>query len=139
MAVLLISHDLGVIAKLCGSVKVMYLGQIVEQAPPAELFANPLHPYTQGLVKSIPPLSGDRQKELYVIKGSVPSLENIPPGCRFADRCPFAEDRCFAGEPVELRIATGSAAVENCETRVKCLRYNANSAALPLHKENSDA
>jgi oligopeptide/dipeptide ABC transporter ATP-binding protein len=115
MAVLFISHDLGVVAEICGAVKVMYLGQIVEEGPSAPVFAKPLHPYTQGLVRSIPSLEGDRNAELYVIPGSVPSLERVPPGCRFAERCVFAEDRCFTEEPPVESVEP--------ERRVKCWRY----------------
>jgi oligopeptide/dipeptide ABC transporter ATP-binding protein len=116
MAVLFISHDLGVISEICSSVKVMYLGQIVEEGPPAELFSNPLHPYTQGLLKSIPRLDGNRQEDLYVIKGTVPSLEHVPAGCRFADRCNFAAGRCFQEEPPTENAGAGR--------QVKCWRYN---------------
>jgi oligopeptide/dipeptide ABC transporter ATP-binding protein len=115
MAVLFISHDLGVIAEICGTVKVMYLGQIVEESPSAAVFADPLHPYTQGLVKSIPRLDGDRKAELYVIPGSVPSLERVPSGCRFAERCVFAESLCFTEEPPLESM--------NPKRYVKCWRY----------------
>jgi oligopeptide/dipeptide ABC transporter ATP-binding protein len=129
MAVLFISHDLGVIAEICSTVKVMYLGQIVEEAPPAAVFAEPLHPYTQGLLKSIPPLGGGRTDELYVIPGSVPSLEHVPRGCRFAERCALAGGRCFAEEPPLEDPEPGRS--------VKCWRYakhrpaaEANAAAM---------
>jgi oligopeptide/dipeptide ABC transporter ATP-binding protein len=121
MAVLFISHDLGVVADLCGAVKVMYLGQIVEEGPAALVFAEPLHPYTQGLVKSIPRLDGGRKAELSVIPGSVPSLERVPPGCRFAERCAFAEGRCAAEEPPPENTAP--------DRRVKCWRYVHDKAA----------
>ena len=85
-AILLITHDLGVIAETADWVAVMYAGQIVEQASVSELFKKPLHPYTQGLIKSIPVLGKD-QERLDVIPGSVPEMINVPPGCRFAPRC----------------------------------------------------
>jgi oligopeptide/dipeptide ABC transporter ATP-binding protein len=115
MTVLFISHDLGVIAEICSKVLVMYMGQIVEEAPPSAVFVEPLHPYTQGLLKSIPRLDGDRTGELYVIPGSVPSLERIPGGCRFAERCGLAGERCFAEEPPCQAVSP--------ERRVKCWRY----------------
>jgi oligopeptide/dipeptide ABC transporter ATP-binding protein len=121
MAVLFISHDLGVIAEICSVVRVMYLGQIVEEAPPAAVFAEPLHPYTQGLLKSIPSLEGGGKSELYVIPGGVPSLEHIPRGCRFAERCAFARPLCFSKEPPRETVEPGR--------RVKCWRYAEDKAA----------
>lgn len=94
MGVLFITHDLGVIAEICSRVVVMYLGQVVEEADVHSLFARPLHPYTKGLIQSIPQLEGDRSKKLYQIKGMVPSIMNMPQGCRFASRCDFADDLC---------------------------------------------
>ena len=90
MGVLFITHDLGVVADVCTSVKVMYLGQIIEESPTDGLFEKPLHPYTQGLIQSIPQLDGDRHAPLHVIEGTVPPLSNVPVGCNFAARCPFA-------------------------------------------------
>ena len=92
-AVLLITHDLGVVAEMCDDVAVMYAGQLVEQAVVQDLFAAPEHPYTVGLMGSIPQLEGTRSR-LATIAGAVPSLVGIGPGCRFAARCPFVEDRC---------------------------------------------
>jgi peptide/nickel transport system ATP-binding protein len=94
MSVLFITHDLGVVAELCTRVVIMYLGQIVEEATVENLFAQPFHPYTKGLMKSIPQLDGDRSVKLHVIKGMVPSLNNVPKGCRFAPRCQYADDLC---------------------------------------------
>jgi len=85
-AILLITHDLGVIAETADRVAVMYAGQIVEQAGAAELFERPLHPYTQGLLDSIPVL-GEEKKRLDVIPGSVPNMIRVPRGCRFSPRC----------------------------------------------------
>jgi oligopeptide/dipeptide ABC transporter ATP-binding protein len=86
-AILLITHDLGVVAEMCDSVAVMYAGRIVEQASTVELFTNPKHPYTQGLLASIPRL-GHKQDRLHVITGSVPNPLALPPGCAFRPRCP---------------------------------------------------
>jgi oligopeptide/dipeptide ABC transporter ATP-binding protein len=85
-AVILITHDLGVIAEMADRVAVMYAGRIVEETNVKQLFAQPLHPYTQGLIESIPVL-GKVKERLAVIPGSVPNLINLPPGCRFAARC----------------------------------------------------
>jgi oligopeptide/dipeptide ABC transporter ATP-binding protein len=90
-AVVLITHDLGIIAEMADRVAVMYAGRIVEQADVKTLFANPLHPYTQGLIASIPVL-GQVKDRLDVIPGFVPNLVNLPPGCRFAPRCRSREE-----------------------------------------------
>lgn len=87
MGMILITHDLGVVAETCDEVAVMYAGRIVERAPVEAIFANPQHPYTQGLLKSMPHLDSRRKELLPVIRGSVPSLEEMPAGCRFASRC----------------------------------------------------
>lgn len=99
MGVMFITHDLGVVAELCHRVVVMYLGQIVEEASVESLFERPLHPYTKGLIKSIPQMEGDRSQKLHVIEGTVPSLDSIPIGCRFAPRCPFADSVCLEKAP----------------------------------------
>lgn len=120
MGVLFITHDLGVVAEICTSVKVMYLGQIVEEAQTEHLFQRPLHPYTQGLIKSIPRLNGSRNEKLHVIEGTVPSLANIPQGCSFAARCPFSDDKCRSQQPVMEQAADGH--------RVKCWHYKEMSS-----------
>jgi len=101
-AVILITHDLGVIAEMADNVAVMYAGRIVEQADVKTLFARPLHPYTQGLIASIPVLGVVRDR-LEVIPGTVPNLVNLPPGCRFAPRCKareqFGLEICARMEP----------------------------------------
>ncbi len=89
MAIILITHDLGVIAETCDDVVVMYAGRVVERAPVRELFANPRHAYTQGLISSIPRLDHPRKTRLPTIKGNVPPLSDLPPGCRFASRSPY--------------------------------------------------
>ena len=101
MAMLIITHDLGVIAEVADDVVVMYAGKIVESAPVAALFADPQHPYTIGLLGSIPRLDVDRAR-LSTIEGTVPGADRQPRGCRFSPRCPFADSRCGA-EPPPLR------------------------------------
>ena len=99
MAVLFISHDLGVVTSICSRVHVMYLGQIVEEIDACGLMERPSHPYAQGLIASIPPLEGERVDTLADIPGTVPTLTAIPCGCRFAPRCARADERCRAQEP----------------------------------------
>jgi oligopeptide/dipeptide ABC transporter ATP-binding protein len=99
MAVILITHDLAIVAETCSRVLVMYLGQIVEEAPVCDLFAHPRHPYTLALLKSVPMITGERPDRLYSIEGSVPLLSQIPQGCRFAPRCPYAEEQCRKENP----------------------------------------
>ncbi|MCL5406233.1 MAG: ABC transporter ATP-binding protein [Deltaproteobacteria bacterium] len=100
MSILLITHDLGVIAEAADEVMVMYTGRIVEKAAVKDLFENPLHPYTQGLMRSVPGRAdGEGRKRLEAIPGVVPSLLALPPGCKFNTRCPFSFDRCFLEEP----------------------------------------
>ena len=94
MSIALITHDLGVIAENCDQVAVMYAGQIVETADVRSLFKKPLHPYTRGLLVSIPSLSKHSKTRLPTIAGSVPDLSHMPEGCRFADRCPDVADIC---------------------------------------------
>ena len=102
-AILLITHDLGVVAETVEEVAVMYLGRIVEQAEVNELFANPRHPYTIGLLGSIPKLHEDRER-LQVIEGLVPDPLHMPGGCRFHPRCPFVEAICREEEPPTTRL-----------------------------------
>jgi peptide/nickel transport system ATP-binding protein len=98
MAILIITHDLGVIAEMADEVLVMYAGQIVESADVADIFADPQHPYTIGLLGSIPRLDVERER-LATIEGTVPGANNQPRGCRFAPRCPFADGRCRETPP----------------------------------------
>ena len=102
--IILITHDLGVIAEMADNVVVMYAGEVVEEAAVYELFEAPKHPYTQGLIASIPIL-GEVKERLAVIPGSVPSLRNLPPGCRFAGRCPHVMDICREKKPDLLKIS----------------------------------
>ncbi|WP_367568976.1 ABC transporter ATP-binding protein [Lacrimispora sp.] len=94
MGVMLITHDLAVVAETCKRVIVMYLGQIVEEGLVEDIFDHPLHPYTQGLMSSIPKLESKKGERLHQIKGTVPLLNQIPEGCRFAPRCPHATEHC---------------------------------------------
>ena len=105
MAVLLITHDLGVVAGTADRVVVMYAGQVVESAPTPELFARPQHPYTEGLMESIPRLDRPRER-LHSIPGSVPAATAWPQGCRFHPRCPYAWDKCRTEEPPLLETGT---------------------------------
>jgi len=110
MAVMLITHDLGVVAGSADRVIVMYAGQIVEQAPTVELFARPLHPYSEGLMASVPRIDAPPRQphgRLHTIPGQVPAATAWPPGCRFHPRCPYAWDRCRQEEPPLLDAGTG--------------------------------
>nr|WP_312576062.1 ABC transporter ATP-binding protein [Sedimentibacter sp.] len=98
IGVLLITHDLGVVAEMCDRVMVMYCGRIVEMADADSLFKNPLHPYTEGLIASVPKI-GRNSDELPYISGRVPDLSQLPPGCKFAPRCSSAIDKCHIEEP----------------------------------------
>ena len=105
-AIILITHDLGVVAEMADDVAVMYAGQIVERAPVASLFARPEHPYTVGLLGSIPRLDEKRER-LPSIEGRVPDMTRPPAGCRFAARCPFVEPACRATMPALVEVAPG--------------------------------
>ncbi len=102
MSMLFITHDLGVISETADHVAVMYASKVVEEAPAAELFARPLHPYTYLLFRSRPQMGHSKQERLETIRGMVPSPLRFPSGCKFHPRCPFQQDRCVAAEP-ELR------------------------------------
>jgi len=115
MAILMITHDMGVVAELCDYVFVMYAGQIIEKAPVKDIFQDPKHPYTEGLLNSIPKL-GKHQSKLSTIKGIVPSLNALPEGCRFRERCPKAMPECSKVLPKPIPISD--------EREVSCLLYN---------------
>jgi oligopeptide/dipeptide ABC transporter ATP-binding protein len=106
MAILLITHNLGIVAETCERVAVMYAGQIVEEAPVAGLFARPAHPYTEGLLAAVPRLDARRER-LASIPGQVPPATSWPAGCRFHPRCPFAWDKCRAEAPPLLDVGPG--------------------------------
>jgi peptide/nickel transport system ATP-binding protein len=105
-AIILITHDLGVVAEMADDVAVMYAGQIVERAAVRDLFARPEHPYTVGLLGSIPRLDEKRER-LPSIEGRVPDMTRPPEGCRFAARCPFVEPQCIAAPPALVEVAPG--------------------------------
>jgi len=111
-AIMMITHDMGVIAEMADRVLVMYAGQIVEEAPVDRLFAAPAHPYTSLLLKSIPP-TGAKLPVLYAIPGTPPAPGRFPTGCRFHPRCPFAVEKCRAAPPPLEAAADG---------RVRCWR-----------------
>ena len=113
-AIILITHDMGVVAGMADKILVMYSGYEMEYATAKELFSQPLHPYTEGLLKSIP--SMDQQvEELHMIKGVVPSLHKLPDYCVFADRCPYTREICFQKRP---------ALYQNGERRLRCFRHS---------------
>ena len=107
MAVVWITHDLGVIAGIADRVLVMYGGQVVEHAPVRELFANPKHPYTRALLETVPSVSGDRADRLRVIEGQPPILRAQPSACPFRDRCDKAFDRCARENPPRVPVGSG--------------------------------
>jgi oligopeptide/dipeptide ABC transporter ATP-binding protein len=110
MALLLITHDLGVVAEQADDVAIMYAGRIVEHAPVADVFERPLHPYTQALLRSMPGVAG-RQARLATVPGTVPDLLHLPSGCAFRDRCPLAIEACAARvPPLEEKAARHHAA-----------------------------
>ncbi len=109
MALMLITHDLGVIAQMAEHVVVMYAGRIVEQGPTADVLRHPLHPYTKGLIASRP-VPGERRRRLYSIPGQVPDLAELPPWCAFYDRCERATDACRRGIPPLVGDETRQAA-----------------------------
>ncbi len=120
MALVLISHDLGVVSETCERVAVMYAGRIVEQAPADRLFTAPAHPYARALLAALPPLDGPRHA-LAAIPGSVPEPWAMPPGCPFAPRCPDAAAACNAAPPPMRHVAS--------RHEVACLLSDAESLA----------
>jgi oligopeptide/dipeptide ABC transporter ATP-binding protein len=121
MAVLFISHDLGVVAQVADEVAVMYAGRIVERAPADQLFAQPLHPYTRGLLETLPRL-GERRDRLPAIGGAVPDPRHLPPGCRFSDRCPLADTDCRNVEPELVPAPEGAAEPQGGGWSVACFK-----------------
>lgn len=106
MAIMMITHDLGVIGRMADDVMVMYVGKKVEESSVRNVFYNPRHPYTQGLLKSIP-IIGLKGARLSPIAGTVPSPYNLPKGCKFAERCPKRMDHCIENEPPEFEVEPG--------------------------------
>ncbi len=128
LAVLLITHDLGVVAEVADRVAVMYTGRIVEQSPVEELFARPKHPYTEGLLRSVPKLTSEhvaRKERLETIEGVVPRPTDLPPGCHFAPRCPHRMPRCTA-EDIPLYELDGG-------VKVRCVLYDLAAAVAADH------
>nr|WP_285857583.1 ABC transporter ATP-binding protein [Paenibacillus lautus] len=115
MGIMLITHDLSVVAQMCSRVIVMYLGEVIEETDVVTLFDHPLHPYTMGLLQSVPNMEGQRKEKLYEIKGSVPAMQDVAHCCRFAPRCPFATDVCRSEPPILEEAADGH--------RVRCWHY----------------
>ncbi len=110
LAILLITHDLGIVAEFCERVVVMYTGRVVEEATVLDLFANPGHPYTRGLLKSLPGTATDGARRLPTIKGMVPPISSLPPGCKFNPRCPDVMDICLGNEPALMSVGNGHSA-----------------------------
>jgi oligopeptide/dipeptide ABC transporter ATP-binding protein len=105
-SIIFITHDLGIVAEMADQVVVMYAGKAVEHGDVFSIFENPRHPYTKGLLQSIPSTTVTKKQKLFTIEGTVPSLRNLPKGCRFNTRCPLAFDRCFAEAP-DLTLLPG--------------------------------
>ncbi|MCY0878653.1 MAG: ABC transporter ATP-binding protein [Firmicutes bacterium] len=120
-AIMLITHDLGVVAETCDRVAVMYAGKVVEEASTEALFREPLHPYTEGLLASIPRVDEDRREKLHVIEGTVPNLLHLPPGCPFQPRCPRAMEICRVQAPILSEVEPGR--------KVSCWLYDAGKEA----------
>jgi oligopeptide/dipeptide ABC transporter ATP-binding protein len=104
LALIFITHDFGIVAKMCDRVMVMYAGRVVEHGPVRDIFNRPSHPYTQALLSSVPSMDEDVER-LYSIGGQPPALWDLPPGCRFAPRCPYAEDRCLREYPPAFTVS----------------------------------
>jgi oligopeptide/dipeptide ABC transporter ATP-binding protein len=109
LAVIFITHDFGVVARMCDRVAVMYAGRIVEHGPVRDIFNEPSHPYTQALIDSVPKLE-ERVERLYSIEGQPPLLSNLPHGCRFEARCPYARERCQNEYPPSFTVREGHTA-----------------------------
>ena len=121
MALMFITHDISVVVQTCDRVAVMYGGKIMETGPVRQVFGQPFHPYTMGLTNAFPTLEG-AQRELISIPGTPPNLLNPPQGCRFAERCPFATDRCRAEDPAQHRVGEGRFAACHYPDRVEEFR-----------------
>jgi len=134
LAVLLITHDLGVVAEVADRVAVMYTGRIVEESPVVELFARPKHPYTEGLLRSVPKLTAEdvaKKQRLETIEGVVPSPTDLPPGCHFAPRCPYRMPRCTTEEIPLYKLDGG--------VEVRCVLFDLASAVNADHQAEINA
>ena len=132
LAILLITHDLGVVAEVADRVAVMYTGKIVEESPVDELFARPKHPYTEGLLRSVPKLTAEdvaKSERLQTIEGVVPKATRLPPGCHFEPRCPYRLPRCKEGE-IPLYDVGGS-------VTVRCVIYDPKSHTITTLTRNT--
>ncbi len=133
LAVLLITHDLGVVAEVADRVAVMYTGRIVEESPVAELFARPKHPYTEGLLRSVPKLTvaeAEKAERLETIEGTVPKPTALPPGCHFAPRCPHRMPRCTEGEIPLYELEH--------DAKVRCVLYDLAAAVTADHQAEQE-
>jgi oligopeptide/dipeptide ABC transporter ATP-binding protein len=127
LAVLYISHDIATVGYICDRVGVMYLGRVVEEGPTDRVLQMPLHPYTEALMAAIPDVDPTVRRARVELAGEVPSPLNVPPGCRFATRCPFASSLCHAVEPELLEVAP--------DHRVRCHLYLADDSPVPEGRE----
>jgi peptide/nickel transport system ATP-binding protein len=127
MALLLVTHDLGIVAERAGEVAIMYAGRLIEHGRVADVFTRPLHPYTRGLLQSLPRVGG-RRRRLDAIPGVVPELGHLPSGCRFRDRCALALPECAAVEPPLAPVRPGHLAA--C---IRAAELDASAVELPGH------
>ena len=118
---LFISHDLSVIRYISDYIAVMYLGHIVEMCPAGDIYERPLHPYTQMLLSSVPDTDPERKREKIIMQGEIPGIDNIPQGCRFCTRCPYATERCRTEKPTLREVKPGHS--------VACFRYEEGKQA----------
>ncbi|MDO8526054.1 MAG: glutathione ABC transporter ATP-binding protein, partial [Deltaproteobacteria bacterium] len=110
MSLILITHNLGVVAGMCDKIAVMYAGRMVEEASAEQLFANPMHPYTRGLLKSVPRLDEARQDKLFSVRDQPPDLSKLPAGCYFHPRCDLCEEKCHEENPGLIDCGAGQRA-----------------------------
>jgi oligopeptide/dipeptide ABC transporter ATP-binding protein len=130
-AMMLITHNMALVASLCQRVVVMYAGRVVEEGPVEQIFKNPQHPYTWSLLRSVPRVDEARKDRLVSIKGLPPDLSNPPPGCKFHPRCPFVVDRCKIEEPELAEVAPDQVA------RCWVLMSNVSDADVAIAKQSS--
>jgi oligopeptide/dipeptide ABC transporter ATP-binding protein len=127
-SVIMITHDLGVVADIADEIIVMYSGRVVEEAPKRDLFHDPQHPYTWGLLQSIPRLDRPKQSRLESIAGTPPSLIDLPQGCKFRPRCPYAFEECVKEPGLEDRVGSGGAHLDRCWLTVETKRARGQAA-----------
>lgn len=129
MAIILITHDIGVAAQMADKIVVMYAGKVMEEGSVYEIFDKPKHPYTIGLLSSIPTIDGDRRERLKSINGSIPSLMEMPNGCRFNPRCAYATEKCINDEPPLESLGL---------RRISCWNHEQVNSDFSLGKEDSE-